>query len=600
MISSEVKRAIKALLQQAQRELALLPRPVFQLVPAESIQLQVIRDELKAEIKSLTSIIGRSSDVENAFVAHCIKRVKRNHGTCLSYTVMPEGVSNRLVVDIYRAIFPEATMDELINRFMPGVTHCVIPELLLIQQSAPKKVDVRVHEEEGFAALDMPIPFDFSKYVVVGNILFDVSMISNFSFELHQSCYQQLQRDHPALAHTLYEHNHPLALLHRDLQVAERQALPPYQVIQNFSAALRRGGSTQTNEVFASNDAQSAYTDFKAYLASLPDATRVELLALSAGDGTRSLDFIINTHLGVNEGCVEVAAGLLDSILSWHANLNLLKTSPSLSPERKNELKGRYGPNSTLSSDAAPKYAHNRRMPLVYLEKVKMKGYLKLTTKEYISIVGDFILDTTNPALQYHRDYGLAFKALTDRYAHTREDPFGFHRQLGLMIQTINKMKPTAKVLHVIQSTNQFLQGDMTREQYLREANRLKTPFKNALVNVLAVLMVALSVALGFALGYLLFGVITANPVLGIAEGVCFGLIFMAPGVALASRFARFFRPSNELGVKIHQIADLRAHELAPEDVAGDNMLDVNVEVSLGDEEPAHDGFGSLDGMHHW
>ena len=592
MISADVKQAIKALLEQAQRELALLPQPVFELVPLESIKMRIIRDELKTEIQRLTRILGQSNDVEDAIVAHCDERVKRNHGSCLSYEVMPEGACNRLVANIYRAIFPSATIDELINRFMPGVTHCVVPELF--QQLAPKKVGVRVHKERGFGDLDGPTSLNFSKYVVAGNALFDVSMISNFSFELHQSCYEQLQRDYPAIASALYEHNHTLALLHRDLEQVAGQTLPPYQVIQNFSTALRRGGTSQTNEYWASRDAQSAYIDMKGYLASLPDATRVKLLALENFYGC-SLDYVINQHLGVNEGCVEVAAATLDSILFRHANLNLLKTSPSLSPERINELKRRYGPDSPLSSDAAPKYEHNRRMPLVYLEKIKMKDCLKLTTKEYISIVEELILDTINPALQYHRDYCRAFKLLTDRYAHTRVDTFGFHHQLGLMIQTFNKVKPTAEVLHAIECTNQFLNGDMTRDEYLREANRLKRPFKNGLVNLLGVLMVGIAVALGFAVGYLLFGVITANPVLGIAEGVAFGFIFMVPGLALAGRFARFFRPSTELRECIHQIANLRQNELAPADVAGDLMLDANVEVSSVDDEPANDNFALLD-----
>ena len=543
VISNQAKESIQNYLEEAKRQLVLHSQSNIPTEPFQALKFHAIGEELKTEVEVISEIIEQSTDVENAFIAHCVERAERNKGSCLSYQEMPEGACNQFIANIYRSIFPSATMDELFKLLMPEVTHCLDINFLV----DGKKVKLQFERVEGFSTLAVPEPFNFSNYIIVGDCLFDVSLISLYPFELHQAFYEQIQRDYPAIATALYEHHNPaLETLHRELQYAKLQGPAPYRVIEQFAAELRRGGTGQTGEYYSSNAAQQAFTDFKNYLALLPDDIRTQLLILS--DSYHNLDWIINVHLGRNEGCVEIASMYLTTLLQTHAASEVLTRDLTMTPERRRALKLQYGPHAPLVTHAvAPRLGQSRKIPALFLENVDLDHFLELTTNEYLSIVGDFIHETTDPALAYHRDYCFAFKLLTELHQRTYRDDFGVRDSLNLLIQAINLMQPTPEVLRVIQCTNEFLLGHMTRKDYLRESARLKSTqnvkiaLKNTLKNVLAGLMFCLVMAIGFAFGFVLGYAATGFtlPAGGIMFAVCFGLVLIWPATVWASKITK-------------------------------------------------------------
>ena len=542
MISNQAKESIQNYLEEAKRQLVLHSQSNIPTEPFQALKFHAIGEELKTEVEVISEIIEQSTDVENAFIAHCVERAERNKGSCLSYQEMPEGACNQFIANIYRSIFPSATMDELFKLLMPEVTHCLDINFLV----DGKKVKLQFERVEGFSTLAVPEPFNFSNYIIVGDCLLDVSLISLYPFELHHAFYEQIQRDYPAMATVLYEHNPALEILRRELQYAKLQGPAPYRVIEQFAAELRRGGTGQTGEYYSSNAAQQAFTDFKNYLALLPDHIRTQLLSLS--NSNHNLDWIINVHLGRNVGCVEIASMYLTTLLQTHAASEILTRDLTLTPERRRALKLQYGPHAPLVTHAvAPRQGQSRKIPALFLENADLDHFLELTTKEYLSIIGNFIHETTDPALAYHRDYCFAFKLLTELYQRTYRDDFGVQDSLNLLIQAINSTQPTPEVLRVIQCTNEFLLGRMTREDYLRESARLKSTqnvkiaLKNAMVNVLAGLMFCLVVAAGFAIGFVLGYAATGFtfPVIGIMLGVFMGFGFIFPAAVCASKITK-------------------------------------------------------------
>lgn len=542
VISNQAKESIQNYLEEAKRQLVLHSQSNIPTEPFQALKFHAIGEELKTEVEVISEIIEQSTDVENAFIAHCVERAERNKGSCLSYQEMPEGACNQFIANIYRSIFPSATMDELFKLLMPEVTHCLDINFLV----DGKKVKLQFERVEGFSTLAVPEPFNFSNYIIVGDCLLDVSLISLYPFELHHAFYEQIQRDYPAMATVLYEHNPALEILRRELQYAKLQGPAPYRVIEQFAAELRRGGTGQTGEYYSSNAAQQAFTDFKNYLALLPDHIRTQLLSLS--NSNHNLDWIINVHLGRNVGCVEIASMYLTTLLQTHAASEILTRDLTLTPERRRALKLQYGPHAPLVTHAvAPRQGQSRKIPALFLENADLDHFLELTTKEYLSIIGNFIHETTDPALAYHRDYCFAFKLLTELYQRTYRDDFGVQDSLNLLIQAINSTQPTPEVLRVIQCTNEFLLGRMTREDYLRESARLKSTqnvkiaLKNAMVNVLAGLMFCLVVAAGFAIGFVLGYAATGFtfPVIGIMLGVFMGFGFIFPAAVCASKITK-------------------------------------------------------------
>jgi len=177
-------------------------------------------------------------------------------------------------------------------------------------------------------------------------VLFNIHEIANFDFTLHQQFYTALnQNGYTLLAKRLYEFNHGLRTLHNHILMLSGEAPPPLQVIWSLIIEFREGGETRTGQTFASINAQQAFTDFNAYLSSLPSQFRKQLFALNCWSELITFENIMrNLH---NEGCVNTAADQLEKIVRDPANHTLLTSSPTLAPENIKEVIRSYKEGKT-------------------------------------------------------------------------------------------------------------------------------------------------------------------------------------------------------------------------------------------------------------
>ena len=389
------KAALKTLIEEA-RVLLLGPADI---APHDYHTLldQVIKIELQEITTMLTHALERHDWAElfkEFFTKLCKARVQLRANSALGFCVMPHSPTNELCAKIALLVFKPNTLGELLQILLPEVicitfeastrkTGSLLPEDLIIQFQ--KEALASLEEEP--AGLE-----NLTHFILADNLLLNARDISGFNFGLHQKYQQELQKFNPTLASQLYQKNPAIRALKNDLLLVEGAGPTPGQAISTLIKELKLGGERMTGQAYASTSAQIAFTDFKAYLISLPEAMRATLLALSTAGKTMAS---IMKHLDA-EKCVEIAANNLQTILDNKNHSSYLNTPLTLTKSAIARLKEKYGAPKVLAT------ADNdgiKPLPKRYLDLVLTKIQLN-NAYDCISILLSFPPELYLPLFQ--------------------------------------------------------------------------------------------------------------------------------------------------------------------------------------------------------
>jgi hypothetical protein len=293
-----------------------------------SLKEAVILQEYQQELRFLSEALHEGLTFEESFKQRCIERALNNEGTCLSFYAMPSGDCNTLYWSIAFALFEPQTMGEILNIVCPQIKYCLnIRELELQDNVKSRRRMQSFFKEHAFA------PFELEKqdiqqlkgsaqlehlpnFVIRDEYLLDLRQVNQFSFDAYRSLYKSLQK-YPRLAEKVSQHNHAFKTLDVTIRQIEGSGFTPYEAIMHLIKALRLGGETVTGQMYASLNAQVAYTDFKNYWKSLPNPTQNALEWLADEHGNTLSDVFKRLD---KENCVEGAAKDLNKIVNYGAN----------------------------------------------------------------------------------------------------------------------------------------------------------------------------------------------------------------------------------------------------------------------------------------
>jgi hypothetical protein len=210
------------------------------LINYNDIQEAIIQLELQEEIQTLNELLNGSEEgFEQRFKAHCLERAKRNENSCLNFTVMPEGICNKLYWDLIELAFGNQTWAERLAILMPNVKKLISTEL---RRDTLSNISVEFIENPLTTLQRTPQCQDLGEFVIHQNLLFDLSAIVRFNLTLHQEIYKVINKNYPDLATKLYAHNQDFNTLKNRLQQLTNAGATPGQMIVSLINSLRLGG----------------------------------------------------------------------------------------------------------------------------------------------------------------------------------------------------------------------------------------------------------------------------------------------------------------------------------------------------------------------
>ncbi|ASQ45675.1 hypothetical protein [Legionella clemsonensis] len=124
-----------------------------------------------------------------------------------------------------------------------------------------------------------------------------------------------------------------------------------YEAIKHLSQELELGGERYTGQVYASVGAQVAYTEFIAYLNSLPPQLQSDLMELKTSSGITLGHIIKDLN---NRECIETASSNLKELLNNPLNKTVLHTRPHLTQEQIDTIKNKYGKKRLFIEGSEP------------------------------------------------------------------------------------------------------------------------------------------------------------------------------------------------------------------------------------------------------
>lgn len=352
MLFSESERLYMHLLIEKINQHIQEAKSLLQDQPAAPTNFSTLKEiavdtELKNLTQQLSKIISSSESIEDIrqkFKELCRARNKENAGSAFSFFIAPNSAPNKLCWDIGSILFNLSEQKEVLELFAPDVTKTVVMSGKVIDSNikATNANNIKFNLKAELITPGEKADYDkLSQYVVIDDILFDLSLISKMPLEYLQSFVNQLEANRK-LRHILpaiFNHNQHLRELKEDISILNNEGQTVRQTIQEFIMKLRLSGQSITGKQFASNLANIAFTDFLAYIKKLPSDYRETLLCAIGLYGI-SIQKVIDRLS--QENCVEEAATYLESILNNSANNHVLDISVGMTAHTKNEMKQKY------------------------------------------------------------------------------------------------------------------------------------------------------------------------------------------------------------------------------------------------------------------
>lgn len=398
------KKDLRDILTLLNNHKQLIFKQIMRTIPANYAQLQqaAILKELDDEIEKLLSVFSEQDatleSLKSSFQKLCTQRDKENQNTCMSYTALPEGVCNRLYLDIASIVFKPTQLDEIIPILMPDIKACLIVDIsdfLSPKTASPLNTP---EERVQMTLQNLPLtvlstyPFQpsmFSNVITHDNVIIMLERIKKFPLTLHHKFYKLLTASYPEIGRKLYKHNDDLKQLLFDIGLIEKNGKTPNEVLTHFVNELIRSGSRYTGNEYAAESVIQACLQFRTYLDQLPQQFRDEVLALQATNQKTSLLAILDDYLAKGQ-CVETAAGQIKSIQENQRNIAVLKKVPFATEEQLNLVKQKY--HKTISITG---YDDTKALP-ESLQKELLKHIKINSTNDYI----DLFLNL--PSSEYH------------------------------------------------------------------------------------------------------------------------------------------------------------------------------------------------------
>ena len=341
MLTSEQSTAILSLLMESRRTLSSGPSP-----STESPTEYAAKVELREEIEALSAIV-LTDDFERAFKERCLLRAIAHSNTSLSFFSSPHTACNSLYWNIALQLIPAPnSMGKMLDVLVPNVRQCLRPSLDAHKIQREWKYSVNLIEEPIVTVFTEPPSLEtLTEFVVLRNgLLFHVTDIRHYNFDLHALFYEQLSRRYADTIGSLYQHNMSLRKL-QDQLLAIRQTQSPMEAIRQLISALQKHANT----------ADTAFTEFLVYLGSLsPENKRILLSLAPRNCQSNTIGNIVERLLSSEGMCTVMASIYLNAIISAPENHALLTSqlsvSAPLSQESIIEIKKAYGRRNQLST----------------------------------------------------------------------------------------------------------------------------------------------------------------------------------------------------------------------------------------------------------
>lgn len=303
------KKDMREILSLLNNHKQLIFKQKMRSIPSNYAQLQqaAILKELTDEIEKLFIIFfdqnATPESLKNSFQKLCDLRDKQNRSTCLSYTALPEGLCNKLYLDIANILFKPTQLDEIIHLLMPSIKECLTVEIsdcLSPKTESPLNTQAeRVQMSLQRMPLDILSSYPFqssllSEVITHDKLIFMFEQIEKFPLAIHHKFYKLLNNTYPEMGKKLYQHNDDLKQLFFDIELIEKSGKTPYEVLTHFANELIRSGSRYTGSEYAAESVIQACLQFRAYLDRLSQEFRDEILALQTTDQKTSLRSIVD------------------------------------------------------------------------------------------------------------------------------------------------------------------------------------------------------------------------------------------------------------------------------------------------------------------
>ncbi len=385
---------IKAFIAETSKHLKRSPPPHDYI----SLKKAAIINELDSELSILKPLLSENDPVafQTRFKERCKTRTTLNTETCLSFTSLQDGECNQLYWKIAKIAYNPHYLREMLAILLPGITTVISTELSLHAQT--KKIQIHLVsspiETLDETSLDCAV---LKNYVVSDNLLFNVSEIAHYSFELHQIFYTALVQNHPKLAQKLYQHNADFRNLHAQLSLLS-EVETPRNAIQRLVVSLKLSGESVTGKKEATPLAMHACSQFLTYLDAVPVPFKNDLLALDLPQNKNKTLATVLKDLELGN-CVETAAQNLLMLVGNDLNKTLLDTHPTVSAVTIQSFKQFYKKNkkqglSLQGHDAC------MRIPTYLLEKSLKRIQLK-TAENYLTMLLNFTPEQYPLIFQY-------------------------------------------------------------------------------------------------------------------------------------------------------------------------------------------------------
>ena len=297
-------------------------------------------NELASELDKLEDLFRRGENVEEGFKELCRLREEQNRESSLSFSNHPDGACNQLYFDLAMKLFKPHRPSDLLEVLLPTVKEILILDPSEDRLLFDKQIGGVRKESITHLTWDGDLKTLFKDCVIAGGTLFDISQISSFNFALHTSLYQNLDKNYPAIREKLYSHNQVFESLMEEITLVLNGGPTLQEALLKLKESFIAGGASFTgNSQTASGRAEVQGVEFARYFALFTPEVQSTLKAIAEMESLlKGLE---------NNECVEAMAGFITTILASQSKELLLRAS--LSADKEEEIKKKYGPQRALS-----------------------------------------------------------------------------------------------------------------------------------------------------------------------------------------------------------------------------------------------------------
>ncbi|MFA6303801.1 MAG: hypothetical protein WC627_11825 [Legionella sp.] len=332
--------AITNLINQAKDQtIAPITAPQIPDLILNDLFQNMLQLELQQEVDFLSNAIKNQQTFRQELKARCLWRATHPY-EAISFAEVAESSINKLYWQICMLAFEPETMQQMLKIIAPNLQSQVIIDLPLptftnniSESTGGEQPKLTLSLSDNLYELSEPPSYEkLSDYAISGNMLFDVSLIQNYTIYIHAQLQKLLKTQLPDLEKRIYKHNLSFIKLAIDINNLNNSNVTCNDMIEELATGLDQ-------KIYSESHAKAACKRFMNFFSSLPEPMQANLKTLHAGN--ENLGGLIDNVISKGEYRGTTVTTLMH-ILNANSNAAVLKKQTKISQEELEELEKQY------------------------------------------------------------------------------------------------------------------------------------------------------------------------------------------------------------------------------------------------------------------